>query len=169
VIDGVRLVDRAVDLLARGGCDPVVVVLGAWVGEVPRATVVVNPRWHDGMGSSLSAGLAALEDAPVDRVVVTLVDLVGLTVDAVLRVTGVDADLAAATYGGRRGHPVLLGRRHWPGVTAAAVGDRGARDYLDAHADELTSIEVGDVATDTDLDHPPTKGNHGRRDTVRPA
>src|SRR5262249_17823635 len=69
-VDGTRLVDRAVDLLRTAGCDPVVVILGAWVGDVPGATVVVNESWPEGMGSSLRTGLAACEPLPVDRVLV---------------------------------------------------------------------------------------------------
>ena len=65
------------------------VVLGAWIGEVPGADVVVNEAWSEGMGSSLRAGHAALEPAAdVDRVLVSLLDLVGLTEDAVRRVLG---------------------------------------------------------------------------------
>ena len=150
-----RLVDRAVDLLRAAGCDPVLVVLGAWVGDVPDATVVVNEAWSDGMGSSLRTGLAALEALPVDRVVVTLVDLVGLTTDAVTRVVATDADLAAATYDGERGHPVVLSREHWSGVATSANGDTGARDYLNAHVDQLVLVEVGDIASITDLDTRP--------------
>lgn len=155
LLDGARLVDRAVDLLRSAGCEPVVVVLGAWVGDVPGATVVVNEGWSEGMGSSLRAGLAALGPLPVDRAVVTLVDLVGLTPEAVARVMATDSDLAAATYEGDRGHPVVLGRSHWPGVAASAVGDRGARDYLDEHLDALILVEVGDVASPADLDVEP--------------
>jgi nicotine blue oxidoreductase len=55
-------------------------------------------------------------------------------------------------YGTRRGHPVLLGRRHWPGVIATATGDSGARDYLRAHADQVRIVPVGDVADDFDMD-----------------
>lgn len=144
--------DRAVEVLTRAGCAPVIVVLGAWVGEVPGALVVENAHWEEGMGSSLRAGLAAAEPLDVGRVLVTLVDLPGLTHEAVRRVLATGSDLAAATYGGRRGHPVLLGRQHWPGVARVSTGDRGARVYLDAHEEELALVEVGDVATGEDLD-----------------
>jgi len=151
VLDGERLVDRAVRLLHEAGVDQVLVVLGAWVGDVPHAEVIVNDDWPQGMGSSLRAGLAHLATLDdVDRVLVTLVDLVGLTPVAVARVLACDADLAAATYDGRRGHPVLLGRRHWAGVAASATGDRGARAYLAEH--DVSAVEVGDVAHDADLD-----------------
>jgi CTP:molybdopterin cytidylyltransferase MocA len=162
ILDGERLVDRAVRVLRAAGCDPVVVVLGAWVGDVPGAEVVVNDGWATGMGSSLRVGLEHLATvARVDRAVVSLVDLPGLTPDAVRRLaatpgTAADPreDLAAATYAGERGHPVLLGRAHWVGVAATAVGDRGARDYLAAHPVRL--VEVGDVAAGTDLDERPS-------------
>ena len=154
VIDGERLVDRAVRVLRAGGCDPVYVVLGAWLGDVPGAVTVTNPDWAEGMGSSLRVGLEAVEGAPVDAVVVTLVDLPGLTPAAVRRLVDADSDLAAATYGGERGHPVRFGRRHWLEVASSARGDAGARSYLSERADEITLVEVGDVATGEDLDVP---------------
>lgn len=154
--EGERLVDRAVRLLRAAGCDPVIVVLGAWQGEVAGATVVHNPEWASGMGSSLRVGLEAVAGVatpePVDRVVVTLVDLVELTEDAVARLARCDARLAAAAYDGQRGHPVLIGREHFAGVGDSAVGDRGAREYLKDR--DVTLVEVGDVAGPADLDLP---------------
>ena len=155
-IDGERLVDRAVRVLTEGGCDPVVVVLGAWVGEVPGAQVLVNSEWPEGIGSSLRTGLAALAaDIDVDSVVVTLVDLPGLSGEAVRRVVDRDAPLAVATYGGERGHPVRLGREHWPEVIKGARGDVGARPVLLGDR-EVALVEVGDVADGYDLDVPVT-------------
>ena len=146
--------DRGVRLLREAGCEPVLVVLGAWVDDVPGADVVVNDLWRDGMGSSLRAGLGALAAYPgVDRALVTLVDLVGLTSEAAQRVLSSSASLAAAAYDGERGHPVLLDREHWAGAADAASGDRGARDYLAVHQVEL--VEVGDVASGDDLDIAP--------------
>ena len=80
----------------------------------------------------------------------TLVDLPGLTGAAVARVAARPGDLVAAAYGGRRGHPVALGRAHWAAVMREASGDHGARDYLAAHPVAL--VEVGDLASDGDLD-----------------
>ena len=155
VVEGERLVDRAVRLLREAGCEPVVVVLGAWLGEVPGADVLLeNPDWREGMGSSLRAGLAGLEvDERIDAVVVTLVDLPGLTATAVERIVSAPAGLVIASYGGERGHPVRLPRAHWQGVRAAARGDAGARDYLRGR-DDIALVEVGDVASGEDLDIP---------------
>ncbi len=153
-LDGERLVDRAARVLAAGGADPVVVVLGAAVVDVPGAdAVVVNPDWASGMGSSLRAGLAAPALAGCTAVVVVLVDTPGIRATAVRRLVDAHAggaDLAVATYGAERGHPVLLGREHWAGALAAAVGDRGARDYLAAHADEVVEVACDGDARDAD-------------------
>ena len=151
VVEGERLVDRAVRVLHEGGCDPDYVVLGAWLGDVPRAISVTNPDWAEGMGSSLRAGLDVVA---ADRVVVTLVDLPGLSSEAVARLVASPARIAQASYSGERGHPVMLGREHIDGVRSVAHGDRGARDYLRAHLDEVALVEVGDVASGEDLDVP---------------
>ncbi len=156
VINSDRLVDHAVRCLRDGGCDPVLVVLGAWVGEVPAAQVVVNDEWATGMASSLRAGLADLHTrSDVTSVVVTLVDLPGMTGTAVRRIADADADggIVVATYGGERGHPVRFDRPHWSGIVATLTGDEGARGYLSGRSD-ITFVEVGDVAHGYDLDEP---------------
>lgn len=156
LVHGERLVDRAVRLLQQAGADPILVVLGAWHGTVPGATVVENPDWESGMGSSLKSGLAALADdayADVSTVIVTLVDLPGLTAEAILRVMGHPGELVVASYDGERGHPVKLGRSHWSAVADSSRADAGARAYLRDRAD-VHLVEVGDIASGLDLDHP---------------
>jgi nicotine blue oxidoreductase len=164
VRDGERLlVERALATLRDGGCDPVIVVLGAAADEVRTkadlsgATVVLNRDWDSGMGSSLRAGLAALEQSTVDGVCVLLVDTPGITPSAVRRLAAHSrpAALAIATYGGEPGHPVLLGREHWTGVADMALGDVGARRYLTRHPDLVVEVPCDDIAVGTDLDTPP--------------
>ena len=155
VLDGERLVDRAVRVMCDAGCEPVVVVLGAWVGEVPDAVVVVNNEWSEGMGSSLRTGLSALEPkADVDGVIVTLVDLPGLTADGVRRLLESPAQIAAATFDGERGHPVKFAREHWAEVITVARGDEGARRFLTGRSD-VVRVEIGDIATGADMDTNP--------------
>ncbi len=154
------LVENAAETLRNAGAERSLVVLGARAEEVLAAAeelpeTVVNPDWASGMGSSLRAGLTFLSaDESLGAVVVLLVDMPGVTTEAVRRVAAHAAPdaLVMGGYQGRRGHPVLLGREHWAGAAASATGDRGARDYLRAH--EVLVIEVGDVADDTDLDRP---------------
>jgi CTP:molybdopterin cytidylyltransferase MocA len=158
--DGTSWLVRSVVALRDGGCAGVTVVLGA---EATRAAallegldvrVVVADEWAEGMGASLRAGLAAVE-GDEDAVVVSLVDLPDVSADVVRRVLGAGTGpdvLARASYDGTPGHPVLLGRHHWPGVAASAAGDRGARDYLATHP--ATLVECGDLASGRDRDTP---------------
>jgi CTP:molybdopterin cytidylyltransferase MocA len=160
--EGSLLVERAVRT-ARAVCDPVLVVLGARAVDVWRtadldgATVLANRDWETGMASSLRTGLDGLRGWPgrVDAVLVTLVDMPGMTPEALCAVAAHAAPdaLAIATYDGVRGHPVLLGREHWAGVAATATGDEGARRYLAGRA--VTEVDCTGLADPTDLDVPP--------------
>ncbi len=161
--DGTPWVVRSVRALAEGGCVEVVVVVGAAAGSVSRLLPagvrgIRATDWAEGMGASLRAGLAALSEEemrPVDAVLVSLVDTPGVTREVVARlraVAGPDV-LARAGYQGRPGHPVLIGRQHWPGVLTVARGDRGARDYLTGRGD-VRLVECGDVGHGADRDRP---------------
>jgi CTP:molybdopterin cytidylyltransferase MocA len=152
VIDGERLVDRAVRILGLAGCAPIVVVLGAWLGEVAGADIVVNEEWSSGVASSLRAGLERVSELECDRVIVSLVDLPGLTSAAVARMIAAPSDLAVATYSSARGHPVLMAREHWAPVSESVSGDEGARAYLVQH--NATEIDLSDLANGMDLDQP---------------
>lgn len=146
---------RGVAVLREGGCDEVLVVLGASADEaralVPDGVrVVVADDWATGMAASLRAGLRA---ATGDAAVVSLVDLPDLVPAVVERVRGAAVgagSLARAAYDGEPGHPVLLGRDHWPAVLDTASGDRGARDFL-ASVD-VVLVECGDLAGGQDVD-----------------
>ncbi|MFC4496293.1 NTP transferase domain-containing protein [Streptomyces ovatisporus] len=162
-LDGRPLVEHAVAAMRAGGCSPVHVVLGAAAQEVrvhaelSGCVVLDNTDWESGMGSSLRLGLSSLAGTGVDAALVVLVDQPGIGAGAVARVRaacGSSASLAAASYGGRRGHPVLFGAEHWPGVDESAEGDRGARTYLRARADEIELVECGDIADPADIDTP---------------
>jgi len=159
--DGPTLVETAVARVVNGGCDRVVVVVGASADEVAAlvagtgARVVRADDWDEGMGASLRAGLAHLEPGDDDLALVTLVDLPDVGAAVVSRVLAAAvgdgrAALARASYDGVPGHPVAIGRDHWAAVITTARGDRGARDHLRATPHHL--VECGDLATGRDLD-----------------
>ncbi|WP_395639774.1 NTP transferase domain-containing protein, partial [Pseudolysinimonas sp.] len=95
---GMPWLHRAHDALRAGGCEAVLVVLGADADRARTllpvdAEVVVAGNWADGLSASLRAGLAALP-ADADAAVVTLVDLHGLPAEAVARVLREPVDAA---------------------------------------------------------------------------
>src|SRR5688500_16748049 len=161
--EGSLLVERAVRT-ARAVCDPVLVVLGAQALDVWRhadlsgAALLANKDWESGMASSLRTGLEGLRGWPdqVDAALITLVDMPGMTPEALqaVRAHGAPHALAVATYDGVRSHPVLIGRDHWAGVMETLTGDEGARRYLAAH--EVTEVDCTGLADPADLDVPPS-------------
>jgi nicotine blue oxidoreductase len=116
--------------------DDVVVVSGAYELDID-ARVVHCPEWERGPGASLRCGLRALP-ADADAAVVVLADGPDLAPEAVARVILAwreqGAEVVAASYGGDRGHPVLLARSVWD-----RVPDDGARalDPLLVPCDDL--------------------------------
>ena len=160
-LDGELLVDRAVRAAHEGGCDRVVVVLGAAAADVVRAAalegavVVVNDGWREGMGSSLRCGLAALADQNAAAAVVLLVDQPDIGAEAVRRLSAAwqaGPVAVAASYSGAPRNPVLLDASIWADVCASALGDVGARAWLREHADEVVLVACDDLGSDADID-----------------
>jgi CTP:molybdopterin cytidylyltransferase MocA len=169
--DGTSWLLRSVAGLRDGGCDRVLVVLGASADEARAVLegaedeedegveVVVAEDWGEGMGASLRVGLTALLAGDENAALLSLVDLpdVGpVVIRRVLDRAVTARSLARATYDGTPGHPVLLGRDHWAGVIDSATGDQGARTYLSRH--EVEFVECGDLASGRDVDVRPTGG-----------
>jgi CTP:molybdopterin cytidylyltransferase MocA len=104
--------------------DEIVVVTGAHEVDTD-ARVIPCPEWERGPGASLRCGLAALPP-DAEAAVVVLADGPGLAPEAVDRVVAAWRDgagkVVAASYGGDRGHPIVLDRAIWD-----RIPDEGAR------------------------------------------
>jgi molybdenum cofactor cytidylyltransferase len=135
--------------------------------------VVVAEEWQTGMAASLRAGIAAVacpapDGVEIDAAVITLVDLPHLSPAAITRILTPAAAPSAASafgradlrtalrqalYGGRPGHPVLVGADHFGSLTAAVSGDTGARPYLRSNG--VAEIDCTDLGGGDDIDSPP--------------
>lgn len=160
-INGVRMVDRAVGVLAAAGVsDRIVVAHPGWPSgavDSVEATVSVNHGWAEGMGSSLRIALAHPLLPGHQGVVVLLADQPCISPGCVRAVLEAADDATAAVqaaYQGRRGHPVLLGAAHWAGVSAVARGDAGARRYLETRSAQLRVVDCTGLGDDVDVDEP---------------
>jgi CTP:molybdopterin cytidylyltransferase MocA len=118
------LLPRVLARTRASSVDEVIVVLGAYELDTD-ARVVRCAEWERGPGASLRCGLAAL-GPDVEAAVVVLADGPNLAAAAIGRVIeawrATEADVVAASYGGERGHPVLLARAGWN-----RIPDEGAR------------------------------------------
>ena len=154
------LIEASLANLAAAPVDETVVVVGDAAGrlrpvcEPYGVRIVENPDWERGQSTSVRAGLLAL-GPEVRAAVVSLADQPLVGPGAVERLVSAfegGAEVAVATYGGRRRNPVLLSRAVWALLEARLAGDEGARAVLRRHPDLVTEIPCDDVGDPTDVD-----------------
>lgn len=115
------------------------------------ARIVANPRWREGMATSLRSGLAAVPRT-ARAALVLLADQPRVDAAAIARLVGAwrrrPGVPAAARYDERIGVPAVLPRRHWSALKELD-GDQGARELLRG-APSITLVEMPEAALDID-------------------
>ena len=146
------LLARSIRMAAEAGCHPVVVVLGACEAQIrsqcdlSRVQAVSNPRWTDGMGSSLSLGITSLrQEATVGGAIIMTCDMPAVSAGHLLRLAA-SGKAMASQYADRTGVPAYFPREDWPALQALR-GPHGARDLLAAAA--AIALPGGDLDVDT--------------------
>lgn len=159
--DGGTLLSHAVDSALASGAESVVVVLGANAAQIrssldaTRVQVVENTEWEAGMGSSIRAGLQALDAAVpgVEAAVYLLCDQPHVKTEtihslvAAQLVTG--KAVIASAYAGHIGVPALFTRAIFPELLALR-GPEGAKSIIAAAPDRVAAVPFGDGAIDID-------------------
>ncbi|MCP4781453.1 MAG: nucleotidyltransferase family protein [Hyphomicrobium sp.] len=117
--------------------------------------IVKNERFAEGLGTSLSTGIAALGDK-VDASFVCLADmpLIEASVFSALSHAfkdDVNCDICVPIFEEQMGHPVLFGRRHFP-ILTAANGEGGARNLLAVNSELIRRVVVGSPSILRDYD-----------------
>jgi CTP:molybdopterin cytidylyltransferase MocA len=142
------LIEPVLARIRASAVDDVLVVIGAYQVEADARTVKC-PEWERGPGASLRCGLEALPD-DAEAAVVALADGPNLNPSAVDRVIerwrADGGEILAATYGGNRGHPVLVARAAWDDVP-----DEGLRALPAAPVPCDDLGQPGDVDTPEDV------------------
>lgn len=137
-------------------CGPVVAVFGAdgekLASQTPGGlTAVVNPRYQQGMLTSLQAGIQVLAGVSYNRLLFTLVDhpaVLPETIDLILNGTG---PIVIPRVGGRRGHPVVISRD----IAFEMSGEPAAskvHDVIDRHAADIEYVNTDDRGVLDDID-----------------
>jgi molybdenum cofactor cytidylyltransferase len=147
--DGRPLIRASVEhLLAAATCAEIIVVLGHRADEVRHAleglpvTVVSNPRYADGMGTSIAAGIAAVEPG-ADAALIALGDQ-PLTDTSIVRhiasrMAAGGATIVRPVYAGTPGNPALFGAVHFPALRELD-GDHGARHLIAAAGADAVDV-----------------------------
>lgn len=134
ILDGERLLERAVRLAREASCSPVIVVLGAERDQVLRecllgdAVPVFHEHWEKGMGASIAVGVRAAAAQAVEGVVVMTCDQPAVTCRHLqLLMDGIE--IKASRYAGRNGVPAFFPKRDFDQLMDLS-GETGARDLL---------------------------------------
>jgi molybdenum cofactor cytidylyltransferase len=160
VVPMVALVARR---LLASRARPIIAVLGNRADEIDAALGrlpverVRNPDFADGLSTSLKRGLAALPD-DVDGALVCLGDMPlisGRHLDRLIAAFNPleGRAIIVPTRHGKRGNPVLWGKRFFPEM-AQIAGDVGARHLIGDHAELVAEVEMDDDAILVDIDTP---------------
>ena len=155
-------IDLCLAALAAADCSEIIVVLGAAAADIAprgpaaRARAIINPRWAEGMVTSIQAGLRALAGeyaACLLQLVDTPLASPALVAElaALWRRTG--APLALISDGRRTGHPVIF-ERALAGEILALEASQGANEVLCRHRSRAVYLETDEPGPFIDLDTP---------------
>jgi molybdenum cofactor cytidylyltransferase len=153
---------QVVDNLLASAADEVIVVLGHRMMDITGTLagrpvkLAVNPRYEEGMSTSIVAGLKAaapeaqgymlvMGDQPaVDR----------RTIDRLIaEYNGRGRGIVVPVYRGRRGNPVIFAAGYKPELLAVQ-GDIGGRDIVSRHPDDVLEVAVDSPGVVSDIDTP---------------
>jgi molybdenum cofactor cytidylyltransferase len=166
------LIRRAVRAAGEGGCDPVIVVVGAisdsirlevairesriattpGSDEAASATVVENEEWRDGVGTSIRRGLAQLPGS-IDAVVLIACDQPFLDAAVVAELIAAHnktrKPIVASSYANTLGVPALFDRSRFADLLALPA-DSGAKTLLTSRPDDVVAVPFEQGAIDID-------------------
>jgi molybdenum cofactor cytidylyltransferase len=163
--DGRTFADAIIDTFLDAGIGEIVVVVGHESARVqehlarsrPQARTIVNPDYQSGQFSSLLTGLDAIDRPGVAGMLMTLVDVPGVsptTVRAVVdRFRETAAPIVRPVLGHEHGHPVLIARALF-GVLRHANPAEGAKPVVRAHVSAAGDVLVHDDLAFRDVDTP---------------
>lgn len=162
---GETLTARALRSARAAGTSPLL-VLGHRAGPVRAALAqapgwaeedaVDCPDWERGLSASFRTGVHAAAQRGAERVAVVLVDQPGIGAPALQAVLAGHAPgrIARGLVAGSLTHPVVFELGAAQAAAALAVGDQGARPYLQAHAELVDAIDITGLAEAQDIDTP---------------
>src|SRR5215469_9901579 len=158
------LLEQVVEIVRSCRVDEIVLVLGHQAETIKKRVgmknlkVVINESYQQGMGTSVSTGLAALSSG-TNAALIVLADQPFVRAETLDRLIDQyeqsGAQIAIPMYKGFRGNPVLLGRSVFPEVMAL-TGDIGCRAIFGNHVEGIVKVPVDDIGILLDLD---TKGD----------
>lgn len=162
-VDGAPMVVHTIDAIKRAEIASITVVLGHQANQVKQALddntleYIENPDFAEGLSTSLRRGLSEIpEDA--DAALICLGDMPRISTEEINSIIAAYAPnegraICVPTHNGKRGNPVLLGRRFFAEIQDIA-GDVGAKHLIGTYPDLVHEVEMDGDAVLLDIDTP---------------
>jgi molybdenum cofactor cytidylyltransferase len=156
---GKPLIRHAAETALASICRPVIVVLGANAASIRHAlinldlTVVENPRWEEGMGTSIGVGLREAQARGAEAVLLALADQPFITSeiynDLVAQCESTGKPIVTSQYAGTVGVPVLFRASHFQPLLDLPAA-QGCKGVILAHGADALRIPCPEAEMDVD-------------------
>ncbi len=163
-LGGRFLIEWVLGAALESDLDRIVLVLGcehkrirrsllAWTGH-PKCEVLVNSAYRDGLSTSLKAGVARIQNDCFSAMFLLgdqpMLDAAHINL-LLKKFAQSEKSICVPTHGGTRGNPTLFASAFYPAILNL-TGDRGAREVIAAHPDQVLAVEVPDPVVFLDID-----------------
>ena len=154
------MVEQAIDNLLNSKVNEVIVVLGHEAEEIIKkiatkpVKIEVNPIYHQGMSTSIIAGLKLVDDG-ARAVMLALADQPFIDSQTINRLIDEFCDhnkgIVIPTYQSRRGHPIIFAIKYKEELSSLK-GDIGGRQIMEHHPDDVLEVAVDSPGINIDID-----------------
>jgi molybdenum cofactor cytidylyltransferase len=153
------LIERIIQT-ALSVSEKVSVVLGANIDLIKprleaftdRINIIENPKWQEGMGTSISLGVEKLASKS-DGILILLTDQPLISQVLLQKMMQTFAErkfpIVACNYGEQLGVPILFDKSFFPELMSLK-GEQGARIFLQNYSEKIASISFRDGLFDID-------------------
>ena len=175
-INNTTILEHSLNNFAQSKLKEIILVLGheaETIAALPvvqklknekKLSIVINENYADGMGTSLSAGVAAIGTNDggnnVDACLIALGDMPFIstkTIDKIIDAGSAEKEKAIIVpqYNGKNGHPVLWKKQFFTALSGLNK-DQGAKDIIAENKTLVKNISVDDKGVIQDVDTPET-------------
>jgi molybdenum cofactor cytidylyltransferase len=153
------LIRHAIEVGLASQCRPIVVVLGAAAEKIQPTLeglpieTAINPRWSEGMGTSIATGIAVAAKHGSTAAILSLADqpLVSPTIlnHLIEQQSATGKPIVASEYGGSVGVPVLFTQEFFPNLIGLQPA-QGCKGVILGHPGSAVHIPCPEAEFDVD-------------------